>query len=75
MNQVYRAMGTTKQNVHQRLNRNLASLDEGEQLFRIIHQVRGDHPEMGARPLYRKIRPKTMGRDRFYKWYASAGLT
>jgi len=74
MNQVYKAIGTSKQNVHQRLNRNLESLDEREQLLQIIRQVREDHPEMGARPLYRKIAPKTMGRDRFYCWYRSEGL-
>ena len=74
MNRIYKAIGTSKQNVHQRLNRHLVSLDEREQLLRIIHQVREDHPEMGARPLYRKIRPKTMGRDRFYAWYEAVGL-
>lgn len=74
MNQVYRALGTSKQNVHQRLNRDLENLDEQEQLVKIIRQVREDHPEMGARPLYRKISPKTMGRDRFYRWYTSVGL-
>lgn len=75
MNQVYRAIGTSKQNVHQRLNRDLENNDEQEQLLGIIRQVREDHPEMGARPLYRRIRPKTMGRDRFYHWYVSTGLT
>jgi putative transposase len=74
MNWLYKAIGTTKQNVHQRLNRDLISLDEREQLLRIIHQVREDHPEMGVRPLYKKIAPKTMGRDRFYNWYRSEGL-
>lgn len=75
MNRIYKAMGTSKQNVHQRLNRDLACQDEGLQLLRIIRQVRVDHPEMGARPLFRKIAPKTMGRDRFYHWYRSVGLT
>jgi putative transposase len=75
MNRIYKAMGTSKQNVHQRLNRDLACQGERHQLLCIIRQVREDHPEMGARPLYKKIAPKTMGRDRFYHWYRSEGLT
>lgn len=75
MNQIYRAMGTSKQNIHQRLNRDLSCQDERQQLVRIIRQVREDHPEMGARPLYKKMAPQTMGRDRFYNWYRSAGFT
>ncbi len=75
MNQVYRALGTSKQNVHQRLNRELNQLEEKEQLIGIIRQVRQDHPTMGEQALYQKIRPKTMGRDRFYAWYREQGLT
>jgi putative transposase len=30
---------------------------------------------MGAKNLYRRIRPKTMGRDRFMRWYRAEGLT
>jgi len=74
MNQVYRAMGTSKQNMHQRLGRQLGQLEEKEQLKQIVSQVRTDHPTMGARALYKKISPKTMGRDRFYGWYQSEGF-
>ena len=75
MNQIYRAIRTSKQNVHQRLNRDLTRLEEKEQLLGIIHKVRDDHPSMGAQALYQKLRPKAMGRDRFYNWYRSEGLT
>lgn len=75
MNEVYRAIGTSKQNMHQRLARQLQELEEKEQLRQIVDQVRIDHPTMGARALYVKICPKTMGRDRFYKWYHSNGFT
>lgn len=74
MNQVYRAVGTSKQNIHQRLSRNLEQLEEKEQLKQLVGQVRTDHPSMGARALYRKISPKTMGRDRFFRWYNSEGF-
>jgi len=74
MNEIYRAIGTSKQNVHQRLNRDLLQLEEKEQLKGIIEQVREDHPSMGAKALYRKLCPRTMGRDRFYSWYREKGL-
>lgn len=75
MNQVYRSIGTSKQNVHQRLNRTLMQHEEREQLQQLVRQVREDHPSMGARSLYKKVGPKTMGRDRFYDWYRSEGFT
>lgn len=75
MNQVYRAIGTSKQNVHQRLNRELSQMEEKEQIIGIVRQVRQDHPSMGVQALYQKLRPKTMGRDRFYAWYRERGLT
>jgi transposase InsO family protein len=75
MNQIYRSIGTSKQNVHQRLNHTLMHHEEREQLEYLVGQIREDHPSMGARDLYKKIKPKTMGRDRFYEWYRSKGLT
>jgi len=75
MNQIYRAIGTSKQNVHQRLQRELHQLEEQGQLCRVVEQVRTDHPGMGAKLLYKKIMPETMGRDRFYAWYRSEGFT
>ena len=75
MNEIYRSVGTSKQNVHQRLHRTLKQSEEREQLRRLVGEIREDHPSMGARSLYQKIRPKTMGRDRFYGWYRAQGFT
>jgi len=75
MNQIYKAIGTSKQNVHQRLSRHLDQMEEKEQLLGIIRQVREDHPSMGVQALYQKLCPQTMGRDRFYAWYREQGLT
>ena len=75
MNQIYRSVGISKQNVHQRLNRTVKRYEEQEQLHQMIGQIREEHPLMGARSLYKKIRPVTMGRDRFYDWYRSKGFT
>lgn len=75
MNKIYRAIGTSKQNMHQRLERDMNQLEEREQLREIVGQVRQDHPGMGAESLYMKLKPKIMGRDRFYAWYRENGLT
>lgn len=75
MTAIYQAIGISKQNVHQRLNRNLYQLEERGQLAKIVWQVREDHPSMGAKALYKKIMPRTMGRDRFYSWYRDEGFT
>ena len=73
MNQIYRVIGTTRQNVHQRLNDLLAIEEEKAQLLVLIDQVREDHPRMGAKILYQKIHPLVMGRDRFIAFYNEAG--
>ncbi len=73
MSQIYRAIGTSKQNLHQRVQRELLQLEEKEQLHKIVEQIREDHPEMGAKLLYEKLSPHTMGRDRFYSWYRASG--
>lgn len=74
MNQIYRWLGTTKQNVHQRLNREIEREEEKEQLKVILQQVREDHPNMGCKALYRKVRPETMGRDKFFEFYGKYGF-
>lgn len=74
MNQIYRLLGISKQNVHQRLNREAESKQEKEQLKIILRQVREDHPDMGCKALYKKIRPQTMGRDKFFEFYGKHGF-
>lgn len=75
MNQLYRAIGTTKQNIHQRLGRQLALEEEQALLLPLMHQIREDHPAMGAKMLYEKLKPTTMGRDRFIAFYTAYGFT
>jgi transposase InsO family protein len=65
MNEVYRAIGMSRQNFHQVLDRMLLHQMEQEQLRIIIRQVREDHPKMACRVLYQLIHPQFMGRDRF----------
>ena len=74
MNQIYRWLGTTKQNVHQRLNKEIRLNEEMGQMEMVIRQVREDHPEMGCKALYRKLNPSTMGRDKFIEFYRESGF-
>jgi putative transposase len=74
MNQLYRTLGVSKQAFHQRMNRYLESQDEREQLLTIIHQVRREHPEMGAREMYFLLSPHSMGRDKFEQFCFENGL-
>lgn len=74
MNAIYRALGTTKQNFHQRMNGYLAQQEEATQLVKIMHQVRQDHPVMGAEAMYTLISPACIGRDRFVEIYNAHGF-
>ena len=65
MNEVYRVLGTSKQNFHQVVDRMLMHQMEREQLLVILYQVRKDHPQMSCRDMYRIIHPQYMGRDCF----------
>ena len=74
MNAIYRALNTTKQNVHQRLNRYLAEEEEGAQLLTLMDEVREDHPRMGGKSMYVMFLPRTIGRDKFLRIYQENGL-
>lgn len=70
----YQAIGISKQAVHKYLERSDKHQEEQMQLLGIIHDIRKDHPSMGMRDLYYKIRPTTMGRDAFERFCKSMGL-
>lgn len=74
MNKIYGAMNTSKQNIHQRINRYLLQEEQRANLSKIIHQVRRDHPEMGAQSLFDLIKPDYIGRDAFRKLYTQMGF-
>jgi len=65
MNALYRTTGISKQGFHQWLNHTMAIYEEQEYLLPILKQYRADHPRMSCRQIYLKLKPKTMGRDRF----------
>ena len=65
MNQLYNAIGISKQAFHQRVRLLNRQQEELWQLMPIIRQIREDHPRMGARVMYLLIHPQCFGRDRF----------
>lgn len=71
---MYRALGTTKQNFHQKMNRYLRQEEEKATMVRVMHDVRENHPRMGARTMYMHIRPNSVGRINFRKVYNEAGF-
>jgi putative transposase len=74
MNQLFAALGTSKQAFHQKMDRRLLLLEEQHQLLPVIEQLREDHPRMSARQLYQLVHPQRMGRDRFIQFCYSHGL-
>lgn len=65
MNELYKIGGISKQGFHQWLSRDLRQKEEEHQLLPILRDIRKNHPHMSCRHLYDKIKPLTMGRDRF----------
>ena len=74
MNGLYHSIGTSRQVLHQWLDRELAKADEQALLRPIVEGLRKDHPRMGARQMYRLIGPGTMGRDKFIELCGDWGM-
>lgn len=74
MNKMYKSVGISKQAFHQMMDRELTIRSEKQQLLMLIYQIREDHPTMGARDMYFKLRPQTLGRDRFEGFCREEGL-
>jgi len=74
MNKLYNSLGISKQSFHQMMDRKLTLRSEQKQVLLMIYQIREDHPTMGIRDIYYKLRPQTMGRDRFEEFCKEEGL-
>ena len=71
MNALYRAVQTSRQALHQYLNRMQVCLQIEAELLPIVQQLRANHPTMGCRDMYFKLQPAGIGRDRF-EWFCQA---
>lgn len=65
LNQFYKAISISKQNIHQQLNRQMQAGAIAEQLYKIVVQVRAEHPTLSCRAMYYKLQPQGIGRDKF----------
>lgn len=74
MNDLYLVVGVKKQSFHQMVKRRESLMDETEQILFLIHKIRVDHPGMGARELYLKIKPQSLGRDKFEQFCFACGF-
>ncbi len=74
MNTLYKSIGISKQSFHRMMDRELNLRSEEQQLLILIYQIREDHPTMGARDMYYKLCPQSMGRDRFEDFCRKEGL-
>ncbi len=73
MNTLYKVCGISKQSFHQYHNRMLKRMEEEAYFRDMIAKIRKDHPTMGCRDMYFKIRPVTMGRDAFEEFCRQEG--
>src|SRR5699024_2100262 len=65
LNELYKNIGITKQGVHQWLDRHMRADEERLHLRELIVQIRDDHPTLSCRAMYYKLKPASMGRDKF----------
>lgn len=68
MNQLYNVALVTKQSFHQMLKRREVRMGESEQILMLVDKVRRDHPCMSVREIYFKLKPQSMGRDKFEQY-------
>lgn len=74
LNQLYKAIGISKQAVHKQLKRRVFLHGQELQIIYLVEQIRRDHPDMGLRTLYFKLQPSGIGRDRFEALCKENGL-
>lgn len=74
MKEILEAVGTSKQAFSQMLKRRHYREEERQQLLPLIAEIRQDHPRMCARDMYIKLRPSTIGRDRFEQFCFGHGF-
>ena len=74
MKQFYELLGISKQAHHQHNQRQRDQRAFESRLLTVVADIRRDHPCMGARIIYQKLRPAGIGRDRFEQLLFANGL-
>lgn len=73
LNALFRAVGVSKQSVHQSLQRQKAFDNELTSLVLYADKLRKNHPGCGVQKMYDTLKPVTMGRDKFCEIFLSLG--
>lgn len=73
LNALYRAVGVSKQSVHQSKLRQERFDKELELLVKQADILKKEHPGCGVEKMYYTLRPETMGRDKFCEVFLSLG--
>lgn len=73
MNAIYRALGTSKQAFHQKLDRLMAKQSRLLWVKKIVAELREIHPRMSVRTMWHMIRQSGIGRDHFEALAREAG--
>lgn len=73
MNQLYQAIGTSKQAFHQWHGRKLAREAHAASLLPSVMAIRAEHPRLSARKMYSMLNPVGIGRDQFEAYCLAQG--
>lgn len=74
LNKLYAAVGTSEQNFLQMLDRYERREEESGYIWELMMELREDHPMMGGRTMYDKLKPSELGRDAFIELYNLTGM-
>jgi putative transposase len=73
LNALYRAVGVSKQAVHQAKSRQVAFDLELAELVALADLLKAEHPGCGVEKMYYTLKPETMGRDTFCELFMGLG--
>ena len=48
-------------------------MEQAEQVLMLVNRIRGDHPCMGVREIYIKLKPQGLGMDKFEQFCFAHG--
>lgn len=73
LNELYRAVGVSRQAVHQAKKRQNAFDQELSELVVLADLIKEEHPGCGVEKMYYSLTPKFMGRDKFCEIFLGLG--
>lgn len=74
MNQLYKAVGISRQAVDQHAKRQARFDEQTHQLVREAEALRREHPGCGVEKMYHVLKPSFLGRDKFIELFMDIGF-